>query len=84
MKIAIITKNKFVKYHLNGIPINFRERSNGPMNLDDMHQLIEYFCNHIDEKRPTTRESYDNILLRMINAGLLTEKQKDYFLNKVL
>jgi len=41
------------------------------MQSDEIHKLIEYFCNQSAETKPSTRKEYEDLLTRMANIGMI-------------
>lgn len=77
------SKRHYVRYYLNGIPINFRNGANGPISLAEIHDLIHYICKHKELPEPEHINDYEEITSILIELGLLTKKNKKYFLDNI-
>lgn len=72
-----VSKFLYNKFYKNGIDPTFRIGKDGPMDSNEIQQLIELFCNNHNVDIPSELEEKKNILERMSNIGLITKKQKN-------
>jgi hypothetical protein len=80
MRETGVDKFKYKKYYLNGIPLDFRKGVNGPMSINEIKTLIQYFFNNIDENFPSDECTLIKVLDRMVSVGLITKKNKELYL----
>lgn len=78
------TKFLYNKFYKNGIDPSFRIGKDGPMTPDEIRQLAFQYARQMDVLPPVTIEDFKNILTRMQNVGIITDKQVDLFINNLI
>jgi len=75
-----MTKHLYKKYYKKGINPSFRIGKDGPMEIEDIKNIILQYCYQIRENYPLTKEDATNICKRAFAIGLITSKQADSFI----
>lgn len=69
------SKFLYEKLYMNGIDPSFRLGKDGPMNVEELKHLFIEYCKKCDIIVPTDKKGYTDVLTRMRNVGMLTDKQ---------
>lgn len=77
-----VTKFLYNKFYKQGIDPTFRINKDGPMKADEIHLLLDMYCQRVDREKPRAKEELIEVLDRMIGIGLLSERQKKIFLEE--
>ena len=75
------SKFLYKKFYEKGIDPTFRIGKDGPMTNNEVDILIEEFCRTIDTPKPIIKADRDAILTRMINCGIITQRQVNSYMS---
>jgi hypothetical protein len=77
-----ISKHLYKKFYSKGIDPSFRVGKDGPMTKDEIEQLMEYFCYIHSMKMPVDDDDIKNVLTRIRNFGMISNRDIDIYMRK--
>jgi len=75
-----ISKHLYKKYYEKGIDPSFRIGKDGPMEPEDVKNVILQYCYQIRKSYPLTKEDAKTVCERAFSFGLITSRQADFFI----
>lgn len=75
-----VSKHLYKKFYVNGIDPSFRVGKDGPMEIKEIVDIVERFCDNRQEILPITKEEAIPLLDRMLSLGLLSDNQTKQYL----
>lgn len=75
-----LSKHLYNRFYVNGIDPSFRIGKNGPMNIDDIKNVVNQYCHLINRHYPITIQDAISICENACLIGLLTTNQSKTFI----
>lgn len=75
-----VSKHLYKKFYVNGIDPSFRVGKDGPMEINEIVDIVERFCDNTSEVLPIYKSDAQHLMDRMVAIGLLTQNQCKQYL----